>query len=589
MIFKNKENLQRGGGFFILLFLLLWFLNFNSTPPISELAKNIPTKTLFSASIIPDTDLPPEGTRSLFDHIIAQNGVLPYPYEKLVELIYTLSPDNKPIDVLIPNGRSLLKGQADNAHPRIVTAADSDSKGSETSIGLAMRGRLFLGFVEKASEIEVLSYNEAAGRFEFQLVQNYCEGCTPKIVYARRAICTTCHQGATPIFSQRPWNETNGQPETSNAILSARKNSESYHNVPIFNPLSSPERYDQLTDVGNFFVATQKIWLDGCGENGFGCRREMLALAFEYMNNAGSFNTNGPAAEKLKKLQEVSFPKENIHSLDGRTSLTPIGLSGSFSGIPVPESDLLNRDPLGEKLGFKGWIRSLFTREIKFGEGAKDNEDLGEFEKLPPLRKELDPLNIRHPKKVITWKDIDGVFGVASFFTDDDFSKIYKYYSYDINKITTKIRSLPDSFFSPKPFSRIDVIKFLTNTNLDYSYIDTSEMSPPIASGVPPLEIKEFPELKLYSENCFACHRGNPAKKLNFMAGNTEKEVLENIKAKTEIRDSLDWERYENTEKANKLMPPRDSKQYEILLSKGNESTVVLKKMRDVVPGLFDF
>ena len=114
-------------------------------------------------------------------------------------------------------------------------------------------------------------------------------------------------------------------------------------------------------------------------------------------------------------------------------------------------------------------------------------------------------------------------------------------------------------------------------------------MSPPIASGVPPLEIKEFPELKLYSENCFACHRGNPAKRLNFMAGNTEKEVLDNIKAKSEIRDSLDWERYENTEKANKLMPPRDSKQYEILLSKGNESKVVLKKMRDVVPGLFEF
>jgi hypothetical protein len=95
--------------------------------------------------------------------------------------------------------------------------ADSDANGNDVSIGLAMRGRLFLGFVENASEIEVLSYNEAAGRFEFQLVQNYCEGCVPRIVYARRAICTTCHQGAAPIFSQRPWNETNGHGKKATA------------------------------------------------------------------------------------------------------------------------------------------------------------------------------------------------------------------------------------------------------------------------------------------------------------------------------------------------------------------------------------
>jgi hypothetical protein len=73
------------------------------------------------------------------------------------------------------------------------------------------------------------------------------------------------------------------------------------------------------------------------------------------------------------------------------------------------------------------------------------------------------------------------------------------------------------------------------------------------------------------------------------MAGNTEKEVLESIKAKKEIRDALDWERYEGTEKANKLMPPRDSAQYEILLKKGEEKDKILKSMRDVVPGLFEF
>ncbi len=585
----KNVTIKRGGWIFILLIFILVFINFNSTPPIREIAKNTVIVKTFSSTIIPDSDLPPEGTRSLFDHIIAQNNGLPYPYEKLVNLLHTLGPETEPISLLIPHGRSLLKGQADNAHPRIVSVADSDTPGNDISIGLAMRGRLFLGFVENASEIEVLSYNEAAGRFEFQLVQNYCEGCVPRIVYARRAICTTCHQGAAPIFSQSPWNETNGQIATASAIIAARGNSEPYHEVPMSRPLSHSERYDQLTDIGNFFIATQRVWLDGCGESGNDCRREILALAFEYLDNAGNFNSNGENTNKLRALQEKYFPKNNIQSLEGKTSLAPFALTGINSGIIVSESDLLNRDPIGEKLGILGTIRSFFTRDIKFGEGAKDNEDLSEFEKLPALRRELDPLDIRAPKKIITANDIDGVYGVASFFTDHDFKAIYKSYGYNIKSVRSKIYSLPNEFFNPKPFSRVDVLKALLGKSLEYSYIDTSEMSLPVASGVPPLEIKEFPELNLYSENCFACHRGNPAKKLNFMAGNTEQEVLENIKAKKEIRDALDWERYDGTDKANKLMPPRDSTQYEILSKKGDDKNKILKSMRDVVPGLFEF
>ena len=57
-----------------------------------------------------------------------------------------------------------------------------------------------MGFVEAADEIEVISYNEAAGRFEYQLVQNYCEGCVPRVVYARRAICLDLPPRRHPYF-----------------------------------------------------------------------------------------------------------------------------------------------------------------------------------------------------------------------------------------------------------------------------------------------------------------------------------------------------------------------------------------------------
>ena len=184
-----------------LLFMaaIYWSINYASTPSISALTEIIEQKeaTLFN-QVIPDTDLPPEGTRSLFDHLITQNEGIPFPFSEFSNLLTNVSPNNEPpLSVLIPNGRSLLKGQADNTLPRIILSPDFQAPNTPTGLGLNTQGQLFMGFVEAADEIEVISYNEAAGRFEYQLVQNYCEGCVPRVVYARRAICLTCHQGGT--------------------------------------------------------------------------------------------------------------------------------------------------------------------------------------------------------------------------------------------------------------------------------------------------------------------------------------------------------------------------------------------------------
>lgn len=542
-------------------------LNRSSTPPITELAKNTTTKTNYlSQQIIPETDLPPQGTRSLFDHMIAQNNGLPYPFSKLITLLKEQNPQGaEPITLLIPHGRSLLKGQADDKHPRIVVAADFAQANAPAGLGLNTHGLLFLGFVENAHEIEVLSYNEAAGRFEFQLVQNYCQGCVPRIVYARRAICTTCHQGGTPIFSQRPWNETNGQQSTAAAIAAARGNHQAYENVALQQPLANSERFDQLTDVGNFYQVTQRLWLDGCGLDGNQCRRQMLKLALQYADNAGGFDANSPEAHTLKQLQAKNFPKE---------------------GIVVPESDLLNRDPIGDKQGFKGWLLSLVTRDIKFGEGAKDNEDLSEFEKLPPLHPEVDPLTIRAPKQVLTAQHIDGVYGLARFFSEADVKTLAQANGHQWTNVLAKVQSLPDEVFAAKPFSRVLMMQALLGQKRDYCCLSTAEMSPPVVSGVPPLTIKKLAQLQPFADYCFACHRGNPAQRLNFMAGETEEQVLANIQAKKEIRDALDWQRYQGTDKASKLMPPRDSIQYQ-KLQQADAKT--LQQMRDTVPSLFDF
>jgi hypothetical protein len=554
----------------VVVALAVWFWPPKHNTPISELALSLKAPAgSVSVDAISQTDLPPEGTRSLFDHLIAQNDGLPYPFDKLVKLIQDQNPDGAlPVNVLIPNGRSLLKGVADFKHPRVLLAADFELDNKAGGLGLRPRGQLFLGFVENAHEIEVLSYNEAAGRFEFQLVQNYCAGCVPRIVYAQRAICTTCHQGGGPIFPQRPWSETNAQPAIADAIRAARGNDKPYLSLAISNALASPDRFDQLTDEGNFINVTQRVWLDGCGLNGIACRRTLLKLALLYRDSPGSFDPEQPLAKQLRQLQSINYPEQ---------------------GIAVLESDLFNRDPLSESRGMKGWWHKLTTRESKMGLGAINNEDLDAFDRLPKLAHRLDPMSQRSPKQMLGANDIDGVYGLAALFSSSDINQLSKSVAYQRSGYLVKVDALPDAVFAAKPASRVALMRALMGREAQFCCLSTAEMSPPQASGIPPLAIEKHAVLNDFAEHCFACHRGNPSKRLNFMAGANEDDVLANIQHTSEIRDALDWERYAGTEKANKLMPPRDSIQYEELLGVGNTRQDALKRMREAVPNLFGF
>ncbi|WP_293392139.1 hypothetical protein [Nevskia sp.] len=541
---------------------------------ITQLAKQPGALTAdsLSAKLIPSDDLPPAGTRSLFDHLIAANGQIPYPLPKLVELIRKNDPETAaPLSLLIPHGRSLLKGLADDAHPRVLAAADFQAASTPASLGLNPRGQLFLGFVENASEIEVLSYNEAAGRYEFQLVQNYCAGCIPKLVYAKRAICTTCHQGAVPIFPQRPWNETNGAPATAAAIQAARGNDQPYLDVPPSNPLTVPERFDQLTDVGGFIPATQRIWIDACSDS-LVCRRTMLKLALTWLENPAGFDAQSADAAKLRELQTVGWPKD---------------------GIAVAESDLANRDPIEEASGFKGWLRTLTTKQPKPGDGARTNEDLEAFDRLPKLKAAFDPLSRRPPKRMLSAADLDGVYGLAALFSDADRQLLESSAGFDAAKLVAAADRIDDAFFAPAVYSRVRTMNALLTAlgtqPLNYCCLDTAELSPPVASGEPPVTLAAGSALAPFEQYCFACHRGNPSKKLNFMSGPDEAAVLANIKAKDAIREALDWPRYQGTDKANKLMPPADSLQHERLQSALAQNPTLLEQMRAVVPGMFDF
>lgn len=525
------------------------------------------TSTL-SARVIPADDLPPAGTRSLFDHLVAQNDALPYPFEKLVELIRAQAPpEQPPVTLMIPLGRSLLKAQADFEHPRVLVAADFQAPNTPANLGLIGRGQLFLGFVENAREIEVISYNEAAGRYEFQLVQDYAADGQRRIVYARRAVCTTCHQNGSPIFPQRPWNETNAQPQIAQRIVEAR-GADPYLGVPPQSALAMPERFDELTDIGSFAVATQRIWLDGCGEAGAECRRTMLRLALRYAYDPGRFDAAGVDVQALRDAQQASWPAQ---------------------GIAVAESDLRNRDPLAARAGWRGLLDALFAPAAEPGAGARSNEDLAAFERLPKLPADLDPLSPRPPKRVLGAGDVDGIYGLAAQFSAADIELLVRRDGYDWTAVERRVAALPGDFFAPLPFSRVKTMQALLGDATGFCCLDTRAMSPPLSAAIPPLALAAESPLRPFAEYCFACHRGNPNAKLDFMSGDDEAQVSQRIRDKSEIRDALDWERYRGTDKAGKLMPPADSPQYARLQADLAQNPLLLERMREQVPGLFDF
>ena len=190
----------------------------------------------------PGTNLPPVG-RSLFDFLITKevNGKkvydIPLPLSYSVARIEShLHPkQTQPAlkRLLIPVNRSLQRRASDGeyfTYPRAVLAVDTETDSTLGLSGMQLKDRLFIGYHEKTGVLEIVSYNEAAGRFEFQIVSDYRAGGTPTVRYANRALCMACHQNQSPIFARPMWDETNVNPKIAALLAHQRRQ---YHGFPI--------------------------------------------------------------------------------------------------------------------------------------------------------------------------------------------------------------------------------------------------------------------------------------------------------------------------------------------------------------------
>ncbi|MBL8485245.1 MAG: hypothetical protein JNJ60_23820 [Rhodocyclaceae bacterium] len=276
----------------------------------------------------PGSDLPPVG-RSLFDTLYAARGAAPpFPFGALAaDLASRLGcgagAGGCIKTVRIPLGRSLQRDAAAPdyfAHPRVVLAVSGESGRSPH----AARDRLYIGYQERAAVLEVLSYNAAAGRFEFQIVSDYRAGTAPRIRYARRTLCIACHQNQAPIFSRAQWDETDANPRIAARLAASGA---SAYGLPEATGVDIPNAILDAANRANLYGAAQKLWREACRTPR--CRAGLLEAALLH-RLAGARGEPGRTA-----WREAVLPEFEAYAR----------ASGALS---LPDADLPNRDPLAQ-------------------------------------------------------------------------------------------------------------------------------------------------------------------------------------------------------------------------------------------------
>lgn len=284
-------------------------------------------------------NLPPVG-RALFDFLVTRQVDgrtvydVPYPFDELQRVIAARlgrMPENAFKRTLIPIGRSLQRFAAEPdffAAPRVIVAVDRDAANGTDDAPL-LRDRLFIGFQPRSQTIEVISYNEAAGRFEFQVVHDYGPDRTPQVLYAERRICTQCHQNHAPIFSRPLWSETTASP-----LVAARLQAEqpAFHGVSADVGVDPSDAIDLSTDRANMLSLYQTVWRDGCGadRDGIDCRSAgfLAALQYRLSGNRSDRGDAGQFRDRFAEVVEQNWQQVWPH------------------GLAVPNPDIPNRDPL---------------------------------------------------------------------------------------------------------------------------------------------------------------------------------------------------------------------------------------------------
>jgi hypothetical protein len=292
---------------------------------VVSVAPSLPVARAQSSALLvdaraPGPDIPPAG-RSLFEVLFA--GGVPLPFAALLDRLRDEVGTQNVVTALVPLGRSLQRFSAHPhyfASPRLVVAITGDRAAGPSTPRLA--DRLYLGYQPAANVIEILSYNEDAGRFEFQEIVGYTGDRQRAVRQAERPVCLACHQGHAPIFTRPLWSETNANPAVAERLAAL---GDAFHGAPVRQSVDALAEFNAATDRAQRIALANRLWRDGCADAR--CRAALLLAALR-------FGLNGTRPE-WSASQDAAAPAFAATAV----KLWP-------DGLQVASPDIVNRDPL---------------------------------------------------------------------------------------------------------------------------------------------------------------------------------------------------------------------------------------------------
>lgn len=435
---------------------LLWFVPSKSRDGNDSSSKNASATQWVVDPDDPGPSTPPQG-RSLFDFLTTDSQghqTVAFPFAALLKRIENeLERDRgqtSPLKrVLIPLGRSLQRSVAAPEffeYPRAVVAAVSEPRVKDNQSGLLLKDRLYLGYQERANLIEVISYNEEAGRFEFQVVRDYRPGGKPEVLYANRGLCMACHPNQAPIFSRQLWDETQANPKIASLLRDQRRD---FYGVPLDQGVDIPNAIDDATDRANRFSLAQLFWREGCEgkwskEESIQCRAKLFAWVLQYrLTGKRSFDfrkmlgAKDDLFAKLMKSWREKWP----------------------AGLWIPDADIPNRNPLS-RTAFDGDYQALRASLKREGQGSVDD-----LLALAEVWAPFDPLSPRPP--IERWpSDMAGrevefiVSGLSDFLAEADIRRLDSHLAHDWMKAKSyEEQSSCEFFWSPR-VDGLELVKF---------------------------------------------------------------------------------------------------------------------------------
>ncbi|MES2356209.1 MAG: hypothetical protein V4568_17755 [Pseudomonadota bacterium] len=372
-------------------------------------------------------NLPPTG-RSLFDFLVTQrkgNGYIydvPFPFDALRKRIQASPQQNGAAassvkQVLIPLGRSLQRTAAAPEffkYPRAVLAVDGEpSLQGEYNVRptMLLKDRLYIGYQEKTNLLEVISYNEAAARFEFQIVKDYRPGGSPKVFYANRAVCMSCHQNGAPIFSRQVWDETNANPKVAALLRSFRRE---MFGIPVDRGIDVPYAIDNATDRANLLAVYQLVWREGCGGNdadAIRCRAGLFTGLLQYKLSGNQQFDRNASQYREQTVARISATAQKRWP----------------GGLAIGNPDIPNRDPLPGETGL-GLPNDLLMAATGKGNDANARKMLANLSNVSAA---FEPLNPRPPLEVWPISQPEQtarvVAGLSTFVADADIARLNAY------------------------------------------------------------------------------------------------------------------------------------------------------------------